>query len=934
MKKIFSLVSTLLLICQGALAGPVDQAAALKLANNFLGSSSASQLKINYKAPYRAARANKAEQNLYYVFNRGNDQGYVVVAADNRVMPILAFSDKGSLTEEDIQNHPSIKWLYEEYGNQVKWAIENLPDQPSNEFRRISTLKARNYQIEISPLLELSNDRRTRLSSPISWGQSWPFNLYSPNYRYNGRSYPTVSGCVATAICTVLRWHKWPRKAHGAVSYYWKGNYMALNFDGTGSENAPYDWTQMPSGVDSYGRDRSTGYRLSDVQADNIGRLLRDIGYSVKMDYNPASTGGSGAYVYNAPRVLTNNFGYRNTVRFLERNNYYEAEWLRNIHDELRDYGPVVYAGFSGGGGHCFVLDGYASNGYVHVDWGWNYSSNGWHLLNVLQPGTEGIGGGSGGYRSNQQMLRYLYPDRGNEPEPEPNPNPDPEDETEYGSNLYIYAQTTQKQIAQANYQPITITVGNKNTKSSYSGRLALAIYKDGNQYSTIVGSTNSIIGANNAKNITFYANLANIAAGTYKLSVNYAFGSSYKAIDAEAGTITIGNVNPEPKPGPIVVKGAELYSVQKVVQYVEEHRNTKIPVTIANEGDADYNGKLMLYALAEGSTNVKEAVLISEGNAKIEKSQRVTFSFYTNKNFSNLAVGKYSLIAGYMLDNKEIAVKLGSDQKTWKIGELTINKAEEEEPITVNDIKQQTVFFFQSGTYLGSDNATISTATDKFTARVYLKSMTGFDGRVSFYVTDKLYGTKAINSNMASTKSLKLAANSNGYVDITFPTYYLTKSTYYVNIRYNTGASQWLYYPTDVVPFYVNRSANDYFGAEVTEPTMGPTFDFKVMPNANNNYQSIGNEVGGSQIGTTDGTNGIDGMIAINECSLTPNIASDFITITTPKDCNAKIYSLQGKMFAELNLKVGENTVNIGHLTAGIYLVKVDNCTLKFIKK
>ena len=80
MKKIFSLVSTLLLICQGALAGPVDQAAALKLANNFLGSSSASQLKMNYKAPYRAARANKAEQNLYYVFNRGNDQGYVVVA--------------------------------------------------------------------------------------------------------------------------------------------------------------------------------------------------------------------------------------------------------------------------------------------------------------------------------------------------------------------------------------------------------------------------------------------------------------------------------------------------------------------------------------------------------------------------------------------------------------------------------------------------------------------------------------------------------------------------------------------------------------------------------------------------------------------------------------------------------------------------------------
>ena len=75
---------------------------------------------------------------------------------------------------------------------------------------------------------------------------------------------------------------------------------MSLNFDGQGSENAAYDWSQMPAGVDSYGRDRVTGRGLTALQADNIGRLLRDIGYAVQMDYNPAFAGGSGAYVYNA----------------------------------------------------------------------------------------------------------------------------------------------------------------------------------------------------------------------------------------------------------------------------------------------------------------------------------------------------------------------------------------------------------------------------------------------------------------------------------------------------------------------------------------------------------------------------------------------------------------------------------------------------------
>ena len=45
-------------------------------------------------------------------------------------------------------------------------------------------------------------------------------------------------------------------------------------------------------GVDSYGRDRVTGRWLTALQADNIGRLLRDIGYAVQMDYNPAFAGG------------------------------------------------------------------------------------------------------------------------------------------------------------------------------------------------------------------------------------------------------------------------------------------------------------------------------------------------------------------------------------------------------------------------------------------------------------------------------------------------------------------------------------------------------------------------------------------------------------------------------------------------------------------
>ena len=165
MKRVFALFALLCLLCQLSLAGPVDQSLALKIASNFFGQGTTThQLSMSYKAPYKTSHSGKAEENLYYIINRGNDQGFVVIAADNRVSPIIAFSEKGSLTENDIQGNPSIKWLYGEYCNQIKWAIENTPDIPSPEFKQVATMHASNYQIEISPLLTVEQSSQHLLA--------------------------------------------------------------------------------------------------------------------------------------------------------------------------------------------------------------------------------------------------------------------------------------------------------------------------------------------------------------------------------------------------------------------------------------------------------------------------------------------------------------------------------------------------------------------------------------------------------------------------------------------------------------------------------------------------------------------------------------------------------------------------------------------------
>ena len=113
-----------------------------------------------------------------------------------------------------------------------------------------------------------------------------------------GKSYPTVSGCVATAISTAMRWHQWPDRPQGRTGYNWYGNWLSVDFD----REVGYDWTKMPAAVSGRGINRETNEACTEDEADNIGRLLRDVGYSIRMGFGRAQDGGSGTQVYYACR--------------------------------------------------------------------------------------------------------------------------------------------------------------------------------------------------------------------------------------------------------------------------------------------------------------------------------------------------------------------------------------------------------------------------------------------------------------------------------------------------------------------------------------------------------------------------------------------------------------------------------------------------------
>lgn len=917
-KKITILCSLLFIGLSAISAAPVGKIEAMQIANKFLGHSA--RLRMTYSSPVKTLNTSDTQNsdlNYFYVINEGEKGGYVIVSGDDRVKPVLGFSETGHLSTESIQNNPSIRALFDEYERQMDYAIKTMPDIPYQTTLR----SASDYEIERAPLLGYSHDRKTKLTQPISWGQDWPFNRYCPNVTYKGRTYPTVSGCVATAISTVLRWHQWPDKAKGQISYTWNRQLMSLDFDKEDApENKPYDWeNNMPSAVTSRGINRSTGLRCTEKESDNIGRLLRDVGYAVRMNYGPARLGGSGTQVYYAVKPLVNNFKYKETVRWQSRSSFRTKEaWINELKDEMDNYGPVIYAGFSNDGGHCFVLDGYATEGYVHVDWGWNYMENGWYDLDILEPGKQGIGGSSSGYSYGQQMIRYLKPDRVE--------TPDNDTEEEAGSDLYVSEKALQSEVNQAKDQYISLQIGNNNKTKGFVNYLYLVAYNSDQTIVKIVASEYTTVFAQSKKPISFNADFSNIEEGQYNLAIAYKDNNNKTITIPGAGTIRVTkDPNSDTDPTP-TIHGYDLQIMNGAQVFVEQGSGAKFNITIANNGDVNYKDYINLYTVDSNGKQTK----ISSGTLTIEKDQRIDLTFYSNNNFKTLSPGNYNLMVSYKASNgKETAMWADKNTRSWSAGGVTIKQKPTPKPGTVkNDATQISVGFSQNGKYLGRDYATISKSSNTFRARFYMKSVNGYRGKALFFITASRSG-QPIDRKHQVEKTIMMTPNQTGYIDIDFSTEDLNGYVYYAVVAFKPqGSYQYKFIPNNIVCFYVSQ----YDNVSSTQND-GPTVSLdEDMPNNNQTIEAPEYNDAVEENNNVTSTKDIE--VGSISTYIFPSSVEHQFTIVSQEAGVATIFNLNGQEIMKLNIVKGKTNVNASKLSPGVYMVQLGESLIKFVKK
>ena len=299
------------------------------------------------------------------------------------------------------------------------------------------------------------------LLGDISYNQDAPYNLLCPIDKTTGSR--SMVGCVATALVSVAKYYEYPTQGRGRVSYNAGSAVGWINAD---LSQSTYDWSQIlptyeGSGVSSTGK-----------QDTAIALLMRDAGYGASMGYGSKE---SGATVLGALLSAVRHLRYDSLASARARASYDEdAEWISMLKVSLDSAIPLYYTGQSAIGGHAFVCDGYDSMDYFHINWGWGSLGtkyyDGYFLIQNLNPGGGGIGAGSGAYNE-QQYVIYNMVDTSSK---------------RLADNYRITVNDAIKTIgASASGDTIEeldvrLTGLFNWTAANFRGKIALALYKDG----------------------------------------------------------------------------------------------------------------------------------------------------------------------------------------------------------------------------------------------------------------------------------------------------------------------------------------------------------------------------------------------------------------------------------------------------------------------
>jgi PKD repeat protein len=297
---------------------------------------------------------------LYYCFNLQENKGFLIIAADDRMPPVLAYSFAGGAAERGMP--PACAGFMAVLELDILHAITSdaaPSDETVSQWSRLGSVQP------------LPVKQATGIGPLVStrWGQGCFYNAGCPNdTAATATCLHAQAGSGATAMAQVMKYYQYP--AHGSGEHGYTHPKYGIQYANFGATT--YNYTSMPDSLNS--------------PNDVVSTLLYQCGVAQNMNYGVTFSSSDTAAIDTA---FIKYFAFPATAAWKKRANYPAADWLAMLKTELDASHPLVYQSSDLAGRiNYYICDGYQGADYFHFNWGWGGAYDGYYYLDNLMPGS------------------------------------------------------------------------------------------------------------------------------------------------------------------------------------------------------------------------------------------------------------------------------------------------------------------------------------------------------------------------------------------------------------------------------------------------------------------------------------------------------------------------------------------------------------------
>lgn len=306
---------------------------------------------------------------LVHVF-RLEPTGYIVISADDTLPPVIAYSTTSAFSAPD--------------GDLLEELIQYDLSLRLRQIELLSDAQRRDISNDWNALLNREPQRDFEQWPPVGysptqgwiktlWNQNGPYNMFCPIDPVTGIR--SIAGCPSVAMAQIVNYHQTINATVFSDADDYLHNYAGRTYwidDAAAVRDFP-TWPELNTLLDTM----MHHYRYQEAQTDeDMGALVYALGVAAHQVYTSA---GSGTFSVSQAYAGMQRFAFEG----MELITTDSPATYDHIAQNMMDAKPVLLAVVTPAwdAGHNVVVDGYNTDDFFHLNFGWGGSYNGWYLL-------------------------------------------------------------------------------------------------------------------------------------------------------------------------------------------------------------------------------------------------------------------------------------------------------------------------------------------------------------------------------------------------------------------------------------------------------------------------------------------------------------------------------------------------------------------------